>query len=84
MKASVLTLVATAAFAWGAQLAQAHLLVDDGAVVATKSVSSKSTLAVMTAAGIRYHAAANYRNEQRLLGTNTGARPDDRPGPRGV
>jgi len=84
MKASILTLVATAAFAWGAQLAQAHILLGNEAVVATKSVSSKSSLAVMTAAGIRYHAAANYRNEQRLLGTSTGARPDDRPGPRGV
>jgi hypothetical protein len=61
MKASILTLVATAALTFGPQLAQAHLLVNDGAIVSTKSVSSKSTLAVMTAAGIRYHGAATYR-----------------------
>jgi hypothetical protein len=58
MKASILTLVATAAIAFGTQVAQARLLVNDGAIVSTKSVSSKSTLAVMTAAGIRYHGAA--------------------------
>jgi len=85
MKASILTLVATAAFAWGAQLAQAHILLGNDAVVSSKSVSSKSSFAVMTAAGIRYHAAANYKNEQRLLGTSSqDRRPDDRPGPRGV
>jgi hypothetical protein len=85
MKASILTLVATAALACGTQVAQAHLLVDDGAVVSFKSVSTKSSLAAMTAAGIRYHAAANYKNEQRLLGaTNSGVRPDDRPGPRSI
>ena len=34
------------------------MLINDGAVVGSKSVSTKSTLAVMTAAGIRYHATA--------------------------
>jgi hypothetical protein len=85
MKASILTLVAAAALACGSQVAQAHLLLGDGAVVGVKSTSSKtSSLAAMTAAGIRYHAAANYKNEQRLFGTTPGVRPDNRPGPRGV
>jgi len=85
MKASILTLVATAALACGTQVAQAHILLGNDAVVSSKSVSSKSSLALMTAAGIRYHAAANYKNEQRLLGTtNSSVRPDDRSGPRGI
>ena len=58
MKASILTLLAAAALACGSQVAQAHMLINDGAVVGSKSVSTKSTLAVMTAAGIRYHATA--------------------------
>jgi hypothetical protein len=39
----------------------------------------------MTVAGIRYHAAANYKNE-RFLGQSapTAVRPDNRPGVRGI
>jgi hypothetical protein len=81
MKASIITLVATAALC-SAQLAQAHILLGSEAAVASKAASTKSSLAVMTAAGIRYHAAANYRNEH-LFGSKP-VRPDDRPGPRGI
>lgn len=89
MKASIVTLVAAAALAAGSQAAQAHLLSGDNAVVSVKTASTKSVLAVMTSAGIRYHAAANYRNEQRLTGTSFalksgGSRPDDRAGIRGA
>jgi hypothetical protein len=84
MKTSVLSLLAAALVACGG--AQAHLLLDDSVSSAT---SSKSTLAVMTAAGIRYHAAANYKNEQRIFGASSatkssGDRPDNRAGIRGV
>ena len=84
MKTSILTLVAAAAVACGS--AQAHLLIGEGA---SKASSSKSTLAAMTAAGIRYHAQANYKNEQRLYGSkfatkSAAARPDDRAGRHGV
>jgi len=61
MKASILTLVATTALAVGSQVAQAHMLAGDGAIVSTKSVSTKSTLGVMTAAGIHYHATASSK-----------------------
>jgi hypothetical protein len=84
MKASLVTLVATAALACGTQAAQAHMLLGNEFSTSSSSVSSKSVLAVMTAAGIRYHAAANYKNEQRLFGTTKPTRPDDRPGTRGV
>jgi hypothetical protein len=93
MKASIITfatsLMASAAVLGGAQAAQAHLLAGDGAVTSAKSTSSQSVLTVMQAAGIRYHAAANYRNEKRLTGTSysaksTGLRPDDKGGRRGV
>ena len=85
MKASILTLVTTAALAFGTQVAQAQVLLGNDASVSSRAISTKSTLAVMTTAGIRYHAAANYRNEQRLLGLTTRHdSPDDRPGTRGV
>ena len=83
MKASILTLVAAAALC-SAQLAQAHILLGSEAAVASTAASAKSSLAVMTAAGIRYHAAANYRNERLYGGSSKPVRPDDRPGPRGV
>lgn len=89
MKASIVTLVATAALAAGSQAAQAHLLSGDNAVVSSKAAASKTALSVMTRAGIRYHAAANYQNEQRLSSTSSalasgGVRPDDRAGIRGA
>jgi hypothetical protein len=88
MKACIPTLAAAAALVFGAQ-AQAHILAGNDAATASKPASSQSVLAVMKAAGIRYHAAANYKNEQRLTGsrflfTSTGVRPDDRAGLRGV
>jgi len=88
MKASILTLVAAGALVFGTA-AQAHLLGNDGAVTSSKSLSSQTVLALMKAAGTRYHAAANYKNEQHLSGTklvtgSSGVRPDDRPGPRGI
>ena len=84
MKTTILTLVAAAAVVCGS--AQAHLLTNDSI---GKASSGKSTLAVMTAAGIHYHAQANYKNEQRLFGAKSavksaGLRPDDRAGIRGV
>jgi hypothetical protein len=93
MKASILTfttsLLASAAVLCGVQAAQAHVLAGDGAATGVTSISSKSVLTAMQAAGIRYHAAANYRNESRLSGTSyssksTGLRPDDKGGRRGV
>jgi hypothetical protein len=87
MKASILTLVAAASLAFGTA-AQAHLLAGDSAGSGAKALSSQSVLAVMQAAGIRYHAAANYKSERlagtRLTGQSSGVRPDDRPGPRGI
>jgi len=92
---SILTL-AVAGLACAAPAAQAHLLGNDGAVVSKSSASTKSTLAVMTAAGTRYHAASNYTNELRLLGQHltspssvwssaySSVRPDDRAGVRGI
>jgi hypothetical protein len=82
---SILTLV-VAALAWVAPAAQAHLLLGDSATTGKASVSTKSALSVMKVAGIRYHAAANYQNEQRLFGSfaPTGVRPDNRPGVRGI
>jgi hypothetical protein len=80
---TILTL-AVAGLACAAPAAQAHLLVNDSAVTSKSSMSTKS-LSVMTAAGIRYHAAANYKNEQRLLGqSSSSVRPDDRAGVRGI
>jgi hypothetical protein len=81
---TILTL-AVAGLACAAPAAQAHLLVNDSAVTSKSSASAKSSLSVMTAAGIRYHAAANYKNEQRLLGqSSSSVRPDDRAGVRGI
>ena len=57
-------------------------------VASLKSTSSQSTLAAMIAAGTKYHAAANYRNEKPLFGSSRkvtaqkAVRPDDRSGPR--
>jgi len=87
MKACIPTLVTAVALVAGAQ-AQAHILAGNDAAAVSKSTSSQKVLATMTAAGVRYHAAANYKNEQRLTGSRlaspSGARPDDRPGLRGV
>jgi hypothetical protein len=81
---SILTLV-VAALAWAAPAAQAHLLLGDSATTGKTSVSTKSALSVMKAAGIRYHAAANYKNERFLVvSASTGVRPDNRPGVRGI
>ena len=81
---SILTLV-VAGLAWAAPAAQAHLLVDDSANISNRAVSTQSVLSVMTIAGIRFHAAANYKNE-RFLGQSgpTHVSPDNRPGPRGI
>jgi hypothetical protein len=55
-----------------------------------KSTSSQSALAAMVAAGTKYHAAANYRNEKTPAGSvrkvpaHKAARPDDRSGPRAI
>jgi hypothetical protein len=78
---SILTFV-VAGVACVAPAAQAHSLASDSGA---QSVSAKSSLSVMQLAGIRYHAAANYKNE-RFIGqsTSTGVRPDNRPGVRGI
>jgi ethanolamine ammonia-lyase large subunit len=85
IRTPILTLVVTG-LAWAAPAAQAHLLAGDDAVTSKSSVSAKSALSVMTVAGIRYHAQANYANEKRLFGrpASTGVRPDDRSGVRGI
>ena len=84
IRTSVLTFV-VAGVACVAPAAQAHLLTGDEATTGKASVSAKSSLSVMKAAGIRYHATANYKNE-RFIGqsTSTGVRPDNRPGVRGI
>jgi hypothetical protein len=87
MKAYVVTLGACAVAALGTPIAQAHVLSGEGAVASTKSTS---TLAAMIAAGTKYHAAANYRNEKTLVGSarkvtaQKAVRPDDRAGVRGI
>jgi hypothetical protein len=85
IRTSMLTLV-VAALAWVAPAAQAHLLSGDEAVTGKVSVSAQSSLSVMQAAGIRYHAQANYANEKRLLGTSKSSHvaPDNRAGRRGI
>jgi hypothetical protein len=70
----ILTLVVTS-LAFGAQAAQAQLLVSDSAVAVAKTSSAKS-LAIMKVAGTRFHAQSNYGNQ--------GGRPDDRSGVRGA
>ena len=87
MKTSILAVVAAAAVACGA--AQAHILKASEGVSRSTVSSSQHTLAVMTAAGINYHAKANYKDEQRLFGAKSatksaGVRPDNRGGVRGV
>ena len=93
VRQTILTL-AVAGLACAAPAAQAHVLDNDSAVTG-KSSSSAKTLSVMTAAGIRFHAAANYANEkdvtlsiakgERLLGqSSSGVRTDDRAGVRGA
>jgi hypothetical protein len=78
-------LTAVAALAVAAPAAQAHLLVNDGAVTSKTSISTQSALSAMTAAGIRYHAQANYKNERFVSSRlGSGTRPDDRAGMRGV
>jgi hypothetical protein len=79
MKTTILTLVAAAAAACGS--AQAHLLGNDSI---GKASSSKSALAVMTAAGIDFHARASYGLGAKSAAKPAGARPDDRAGIRGV
>ena len=81
---SILTLV-VAGLAWAAPAAQAQMLVGDSANATFRAVSTKSALSVMTVAGIRYHATANYKNE-RFLGqfAPTHVSPDNRPGARGI
>jgi hypothetical protein len=87
----IVTLAACAAAALGSQGAQAHLLYNSDSSTAVESTSSQSVLATMVAAGTRYHAAANYRDEKSLYGTmhsrkaqQSGVRPDDRAGVRGI
>jgi hypothetical protein len=84
IRTSTLTFV-VAGLAWAAPAAQAQVLAGDSATTGKKAVSTKSTLSAMQVAGIRYHAAANLKNE-RFLGesTSTGVRPDNRPGVRGI
>ena len=90
MKAYVGTLAACAVAALGTPIAQGHVLSGAGGVASAKSTSSQSVLAAMIAAGTRYHAAANYRNEKTLVGSGLtakaqkGVRPDDRAGVRGI
>jgi hypothetical protein len=86
----IVTLAACAA-ALGSQGAQAHLLYGSDSSSVVNSTSSQSVLATMVAAGTRYHAAANYRDEKTLYGSmhsrkaqQSGARPDDRAGVRGI
>jgi len=75
----IVTLAACAAAVLGTPVAQASVLSGDGAYVAVKSTSSQ-TLAVMRAAGTKYHAASQYR----IQAQQTGVRPDDRSGRRGI
>ena len=56
---------------------------------ADRSSQTKSELAVMTEAGIHFHASAELGNERHVVGRTTSAefsqthvRPDDRSGPR--
>ena len=60
-----------------------------GTPVAQASSSNQSTLGVMLKAGVNYHASANAKNEKNLVGSTrssaqSGARPDDRGGRRGI
>jgi len=87
----IVTLAACTATALGTQAAQARLLDDSSSYAAVKSTSSQSLLATMVAAGTKYHAAANYRNEKTLAGTvhsrkaqQKGVSPDNRAGVRGI
>ena len=84
IRQSILTFV-VAGVACVAPAAQANSLAGDSAGAGQNTVSAKSSLSVMEIAGIRYHAAANYKNE-RFNGqsTSTGLRPDNRPGVRGI
>ena len=90
MKAYVVTLAACTVAALGTPIAQAHVLTGEGAVASAKSASSQSALAAMLAAGTKYHAATNYRNEKTLVGSarrvtaQKAVRPDDRAGVRGI
>jgi len=85
IRTPILTLVVSG-LAWVAPAAQAQALAGGEAVTAKTGVSAKSALSVMTVAGIRYHAQANYANEKRLFGPSAsiGVRPDDRSGVRGI
>jgi len=75
----IVTLAACAAAVLGTPAAQATVLAGDGAYVAVKSTSSQ-TLAAMLAAGTKYHASA----ARSIKAQQTGVRPDDRSGPRGI
>jgi hypothetical protein len=88
-RAYIVTIAAAATAAIGTQAAQAHQLWYAGKQAEGKSARIQSELSVMTQAGIRYHAAANLRNEKNIAGSVTSAmsaqthvRPDDRSGPR--
>jgi hypothetical protein len=90
MKAYIVTLGVCAAAALGTPIAQAHVVSSEGAVAAGKSISTQSALAAMLAAGTKYHATANYRNEKTQVGSDRKStaqkivRPDDRAGRRGI
>jgi hypothetical protein len=90
MKTYVVTLAACTAAALGTPIAQAHIVAGGGVAASAKSTSSQSALAAMVAAGTKYHAAANYRNEKTLVGSarkvtaQKAVRPDDRAGVRGI
>jgi hypothetical protein len=77
----IVTAVTCAAI--GTPVAQAHLEGSwsyGAAVKSTSSLkysSSQTTLAAMRAAGINYHATAGKASQ-------SGVRPDDRSGPRGI
>lgn len=76
MKIRFYIVTAVACAAIGAPVAQAQL---DAAVKSTASLKSSSsqTLAAMRAAGTKYHATAGKASQ-------SGVRPDDRAGTRGV
>jgi hypothetical protein len=77
MKARVhiVTIAVAAAAAIGTQAAEARMLDGNSGSRTAKSASSKSVLAVMTDAGIRYHAAEILRSEKHLAGGTTTAKP---------
>jgi hypothetical protein len=63
----IVTLAAAALTALGSQAAQAHPLYASDSAAAGKAAASSSALTAAAVAGIRYHAAANFRNEKHLV-----------------